>query len=98
MEFQSSRQKLQRSPQWHYSYESQSIHITPWAFFSFHPRSLAAGEGQGRLGRPKSGKGAHRSLGKSGGEAPRRQEEPVGGFGWSRDCRWWLVGVTVAAA
>ena len=55
-------------------------------------------EGQGRLGRPKSGKGAHRSLGESGGEAPRRQEEPVGGFGWSRDGRWWLVGVTVAAA
>ena len=36
-------------------------------------------------------------MGKSGGEAPQRREEPVGGFGWSWDGRWWLVGVTVAA-
>ena len=37
-------------------------------------------------------------MGESGGEAPRRREEAVGGFGWSRDGLWWLVGVTVAAA
>ena len=37
-------------------------------------------------------------MGESGGEAPRRREEPVGGFGWSREGRWGLVGVTVAAA
>ena len=98
IEFQSSLKIIAKKSLRHYSYVSRPIQITPWGFVSSNPRSLAAGEGQGRLGRPKSGKGAHQSLGESGGEAPRRREEPVGGFGWSGDGRWWLVGVTVAAA
>ena len=48
MEFQSSLQKLQRSPCWHYSSESQSIHITPWPFSNSNnqvPGRVRAGGG-----------------------------------------------------
>ena len=37
MEFQSSLQKLQRSPERYYSYVSTAIQITPWGFDSFQP-------------------------------------------------------------
>src|SRR6185312_3420987 len=40
MEFQSSLQKLQRSPCYYYSSESTAIQITPWSFDSSQPKVL----------------------------------------------------------
>ena len=48
MEFQSSLQKLQRSPCWHYSYESLTIQITPRRFSNSNnqvPGRVRAGGG-----------------------------------------------------
>ena len=53
---------------------------------------------QGRVGRPESGVGAHRRCGRSGGEAPRRREEPVDSLGWSWDGRWWRCHGAAAPA
>ena len=70
-----------------YSTESMAIQITPGVLFlpTRGPWPVVR-EGRG-VDRPKSGKEAHRRLGKSGGEAPRHREELVGGFGWSWDDR-----------
>ena len=54
--------------------------------------------GGGEHGWPESGVGAHRRCGRSGGEAPRRREEPVDSLGWSWDGRWWRCHGAAAPA
>ena len=49
-EISSSLQKLQRSPCWHYSYESWAMHKTPQVVLNLNPRSLAVGKrNRGRM-------------------------------------------------
>ena len=64
------------------------LQIGPW------PENRGGSEN----GWPESGVGAHRRCGRSGGEAPRRREEPVDSFGWSWDGRWWRCHGAAAPA
>ena len=89
MEFQSSQQKLQRSPLWHYSYESQSIHIAPWRFSNFTTKPLADGEEQSRVWPAFTDASAHRRRGLGWGKRRRGRDEPKGGLLGARGSRIW---------
>jgi len=87
MEFQSSLQKLQRSPCWHYSYESWAMHKTPRVVLNLNPRSLAVGKrNRGRMAglyRRLGSPAARSGLGETKKRLRRTQRWSFWGSGWS---------------